>query len=105
MKDHAQHRSPEPGTTARATSGAAVYTCPMHPEIVRDKPGNCPICGMALEPRTATAGEEENPELRDMTRRFWVSALLSLPLLLIAMAPHLGWSPFERILSPGTLGA
>jgi Cu+-exporting ATPase len=56
------------------------WTCPMHPEIVRDKPGNCPICGMALEPRTVTAEEQENPELRDMTRRFWVSALLSLPL-------------------------
>ena len=81
------------------------WTCPMHPEIVRDKPGNCPICGMALEPRTvAGAGEEENPELRDMTRRLWVSALLSLPLLLIAMAPHLGWNPFDGIVSPRTLG-
>ena len=49
------------------------YTCPMHPEIVRPAPGSCPICGMALEPRTVTAAAEENPELRDMTRRFWVS--------------------------------
>ncbi|MFL6202232.1 MAG: heavy metal-binding domain-containing protein, partial [Thermoanaerobaculia bacterium] len=80
------------------------WTCPMHPQIVRDKPGNCPICGMALEPRTATGGEQENPELRDMTRRFWVSMVLSLPLLLIAMAPHLGWNPFERIASPRTIG-
>src|SRR6202021_2462271 len=47
------------------------YTCPMHPEIVRSEPGSCPICGMALEPRTIT--REENPELRDMTRRFWIS--------------------------------
>ena len=64
------------------------YTCPMHPEIVRDRPGNCPICGMALEPRTITAPEEgeENHELRDMTRRLWVSAVLSVPLLFIAMA-------------------
>jgi Cu+-exporting ATPase len=62
------------------------YTCPMHPEIVRPAPGSCPICGMALEPRTVTASPEENPELRDMSRRFWVSLALSAPLLLIAMA-------------------
>ena len=47
------------------------YTCPMHPEIVRDAPGNCPICGMALEPRTVSLAEEENHELKDMRRRFW----------------------------------
>jgi Cu+-exporting ATPase len=62
------------------------YTCPMHPEIVRAEPGSCPICGMALEPRTVTATKEENPELRDMTRRFWVSAALTAPLFAIAMA-------------------
>jgi P-type Cu+ transporter len=61
------------------------YTCPMHPEIVRSEPGRCPICGMALEPRTVTAKEEENPELRDMTRRFCVSLILTVPLLAIAM--------------------
>ena len=61
------------------------YTCPMHAEIVRTEPGNCPICGMALEPRTVVA-EEENPELRDMTRRFWISLVLTAPLLAIAMA-------------------
>ena len=60
------------------------YTCPMHPEIVRSGPGHCPICGMALEPRTITA-EEENPELRDMTRRFWISLALTAPLLAVAM--------------------
>ena len=49
------------------------WTCPMHPEIVRDAPGSCPICGMALEPRTVTRRGAENPELRDMTRRFWVA--------------------------------
>ena len=68
------------------------YTCPMHPEIVRAEPGNCPICGMALEPRTVTVKEEENPELRDMTRRFWISLALTAPLLAIAMGgmlwPH-----------------
>lgn len=61
------------------------WTCPMHPEIVRDAPGNCPICGMALEPRTVSAEAEENHELKDMTRRFWVSAVLTVPLLVIAM--------------------
>jgi len=61
------------------------YTCPMHPEIVRSEPGTCPICGMALEPRTIAAEEEANPELRDMTRRFWVSVILTVPLLAIAM--------------------
>jgi P-type Cu+ transporter len=61
------------------------WTCPMHPQIVRDAPGNCPICGMALEPRTVNSTEEENPELRDMTRRFWISLVLTVPLLTIAM--------------------
>ncbi len=60
------------------------YTCPMHPEIVRPGPGSCPICGMALEPRTVTV-EEDNPELRDMTRRFWISLALTVPLLVVAM--------------------
>ncbi len=70
------------------------YTCPMHPEIVKDGPGDCPICGMALEPMTVSAEEEDNPELVDMTRRFWVSASLSLPLLIIAMGEMLpGFDP------------
>lgn len=62
------------------------YTCPMHSEIVRPGPGSCPICGMALEPRTVTSHEEDNSELRDMTRRFWVSLVLTVPLLIVAMA-------------------
>jgi P-type Cu+ transporter len=66
------------------------YTCPMHPEIVRAEPGSCPICGMALEPRTVTAATEENPELRDMTRRFWVGVALTTPLFLMAMAIMIG---------------
>jgi Cu+-exporting ATPase len=62
------------------------YTCPMHPEVVCSEPGSCPICGMALEPRSVTAAAEENPELRDMTWRFWVSLFLAAPLLVVAMA-------------------
>jgi len=69
-----------------AAPAASEWTCPMHPEIVRSEPGNCPLCGMALEPRTlAVAQEAENPELRDMTHRFWFSVVLTAPLLVIAM--------------------
>src|SRR5579883_283593 len=78
------------------------YTCPMHPEMVRDGPGHCPICGMALEPRTVAA-EEDNPELRDMTRRFWVSLALTAPLLGIAMAGMLPGMPVQRFISGGGL--
>ena len=60
------------------------YTCPMHPEIIRDEPGDCPICGMHLEPITVQA-EEKNEELDDMSRRFWISTVLSVPLFLLAM--------------------
>ncbi|WP_269932728.1 heavy metal translocating P-type ATPase [Aminobacter sp. HY435] len=66
------------------------YTCPMHPEIIRDKPGSCPICGMALEPLMPSADDGPNPELVDFTHRFWVSAALSIPLLVITMGPMVG---------------
>jgi P-type Cu+ transporter len=62
------------------------HVCPMHPQIVRSEPGNCPICGMTLEPRLVSAGDEANPELADMTRRFWVSIALTLPLIVIEMS-------------------
>ncbi len=73
------------------------WTCPMHPEIVRDAPGACPICGMALEPKTVTAAQEENPELRDMTRRFWISVVLGVPLIAYAM---LRMGPLAHIFTP-----
>ena len=64
-----------------------IYTCPMHPQIQQDKPGDCPICGMALEPKLVTADtEEENGEAKDMARRFWIGAVLSVPVLVLAMA-------------------
>ncbi|MER9306561.1 heavy metal translocating P-type ATPase [Mesorhizobium sp. M0293] len=79
------------------------YTCPMHPEIVRDKPGSCPICGMALEPMGVPTGDEgPNPELVDFTRRFWVSAALSVPLLIVAMAPMLGLT-FSSLIDERTM--
>jgi Cu+-exporting ATPase len=71
----------------------------MHPEIVRAEPGSCPICGMALEPRTVTAATEENPELLDMTRRFWVGVALTAPLLAIAMGSMVWRHAFMRALS------
>jgi len=75
----------EPEVSAAPTSRAE-WTCPMHPEIVRPSPGSCPICGMALEPRTVEIAEPANAELEDMTRRLWISAALTLPLLAMAMA-------------------
>ena len=74
------------------------WTCPMHPQIVRDGPGNCPICGMALEPRTVSLEEEENPELTDMTHRFRVSALLSLPLVVIGMGHVIPGDPIGHLI-------
>src|SRR5574341_1480423 len=107
-------REPRPGACPKcgmalepAVPAAAVkteYVCPMHPEIVRSEPGSCPICGMALEPRTVTLEEEANPELVDMTRRFWISAILSAPLLLFALAEFLPGMPVHRWFSPHFLG-
>ena len=85
----------EPATT--------IYTCPMHPQIEQDHPGNCPICGMTLEPKNVVAsGEEENAELRNMTRRWWIGAVLSAPVFVLAMAhmvpaaPHWMQGDFSR---------
>jgi Cu+-exporting ATPase len=82
---HASHGQP-------AKEGVK-YTCPMHPEIVQIGPGSCPKCGMALVPMEG--GAEDDSELRDLTRRLWVSAALSVPLVLVAMAPMLGWFDFS----------
>src|SRR6266446_5282475 len=63
-----------------------IYTCPMHPQVEQNRPGNCPICGMALEPKNIVAGgEEDNAELRDVTRRFWIGVVLSIPVFALAM--------------------
>src|SRR5262245_26527001 len=92
------NRITDPGSRVPAQS--TKWTCPMHPEIVRDAPGSCPICGMALEPMTITAEEPENEELRDMTRRFWTGAALTIPTLVIGMADVIPGKPFERVLVP-----
>ena len=75
------------------------YTCPMHPEIVSDQPGSCPICGMALEPTTVALTDEENPELVDMRRRFWVSVILAVPVFLLGMSDLLPGISLPRGLS------
>jgi Cu+-exporting ATPase len=86
---------------ASAPATKTEYTCPMHPQIVRDKPGSCPICGMALEPRTVNANEEKNPELVSMTRRFWISMALTIPILVVAMSDFFpAMSPLMRLSSP-----
>jgi Cu+-exporting ATPase len=85
----------EKNPLARRTKPRAktIYTCPMHPEVRQDHPGSCPKCGMALEPVQAEVLEEDDdPELRDMTRRFWVAAALGIPVLVLAMGPMVGLS-------------
>ncbi|MBW3599749.1 MAG: HAD-IC family P-type ATPase, partial [Planctomycetes bacterium] len=72
-----------------ASQGKTIYTCPMHPEVEQDHPGSCPICGMDLEPKTLQPEAEDDSELRNMTRRFWVAAILTIPVLLLAMLPDL----------------
>jgi Cu+-exporting ATPase len=78
------------------------YVCPMHPEIVRSEPGNCPICGMALEPKTILAGDEPNPELADMKRRFWVSVALTIPVVIAAMGDMIPGQPLQQLASKRT---
>ena len=108
---HLEVREAEPGDCQKcgmalepaqpAPTTRTEWTCPMHPEIVRDAPGSCPICGMALEPRTLTV-ETENPELRDMSRRFWYSVTLTIPILILAMGDMLPGEPLTRLLSART---
>jgi heavy metal translocating P-type ATPase len=84
---HAHHAAPSAGPAAARGGNNVEYTCPMHPQVRQLGPGNCPICGMALEPVIA-AGEGDSPELRDMTRRFWIGLVLSLPVLVLEMGGH-----------------
>ncbi len=81
---HYDHTADAGAPRIQATA-AALWTCPMHPEILRDAPGSCPICGMALEPKVVTAEEQQNPELNDMTRRFRIGVALTVPILVLGM--------------------
>ena len=105
---HPEVRSDSPGRCPKcgmalervevtAPPATTEWTCPMHPQIVRDGPGTCPICGMALEPRTVTT-EPENAELRDMSRRFWIAAAITTPLVLIPLGDLLPGAPLSRLL-------
>jgi Cu+-exporting ATPase len=111
---HPEVHQPSPGTcpkcgmaleaaTAAMPASRTEYTCPMHPEIVRDQPGNCPICGMALEPRDVFA-DMANPELVSMTRRFWIGAALTFPLLVVMVSDILPSHPVQHLLSGALLG-
>jgi Cu+-exporting ATPase len=86
-------RTPEPIVEG------AIYTCPMHPQIRENSPGACPICGMALEPEMPSAGDGPNPELADMTRRFWIGLVLALPVMVIEMSGHFGAHWFAAAVS------
>ncbi|HEU4940173.1 MAG TPA: HAD-IC family P-type ATPase, partial [Candidatus Eisenbacteria bacterium] len=97
-----ENRHPRAGAApAPAVPPGTKWTCPMHPEIVTDRPGSCPICGMALEPLTVTLEEEENPELRDMRRRFWISLVLTAPLIVFMIADLVPGRPLERLSHSG----
>ena len=87
---HGHHHEQKEAKPLPAGMNAAdiMYTCPMHPEVRQKGPGNCPKCGMALEPETITGEEGENPELTDFRRRFWIGLVLSLPLLVLEMGGH-----------------
>lgn len=85
---------------AGSTADGDEWTCPMHPEVVRDAPGDCPICGMALE-RRSTHTDDDNPELRDMSRRLWIAAALSVPLVGVVMLDMLPGEPVSSLLGPG----
>jgi Cu+-exporting ATPase len=103
--DPSRFVSPEPSAPRNSPErdrGAVEYTCPMHPEIVRNEPGFCPICGMALEPRVVTT-DEVNPELVDMTRRFWISVVLTLPMLAFMISEMLPGKPLQTLLGPKAL--
>jgi Cu+-exporting ATPase len=97
--DPARHMAPIPKPAAQ-TVQSITYVCPMHPEVVRDAPGTCPKCGMALEPRTPSAHDDKHPELVEMQRRFWVSGAFTVPTLLLAMSELIPGQPVEQILPP-----
>ncbi|MGH7688216.1 MAG: heavy metal-binding domain-containing protein, partial [Gemmatimonadaceae bacterium] len=86
----ARHRPTDHSSNGSARPTPSVkYTCPMHPQIVRDAPGSCSLCGMALEPMMPSADDGDNGALRDMSRRFWIAVTLTIPLLALAMGSML----------------
>ncbi len=94
-----QYLDTKEGAANHNVPKGTIYTCPMHLEIEQVGPGSCPKCGMALEPKALPEGDEDTTELDDMTKRFWISAVLSLPVLLLVMLDHLPSKPMEPYLS------
>ena len=97
MEEHkacCHHAAASPATVSHDVN--AIYTCPMHPDVRQKGPGSCPICGMALEPETITLTDAADPELKDMSLRFWISAVLAVPLLVMSMGMHMS-SPFLEL--------
>ena len=103
IADPAKYLTPKSGDALPPTPAAppgTIWTCPMHPEIRRDKPGACPLCGMALEPAGIAPDAGPNPELVDMTRRFWIAAGLALPVFVLEMGGHFPWLNLHHYVSP-----
>jgi P-type Cu+ transporter len=98
--DPAKYVTPTAHAASASTTGSVLYTCPMHPQIRQLGPGNCPICGMALEPVTMAAETGPSAELVDMTRRFWIGAALSLPVVILEMGAHLPGLNLHQHISP-----
>jgi Cu+-exporting ATPase len=90
----------EPMIEPPPVTGRIEWTCPMHPQIVRDAPGTCPICGMALEPRSVMAEEPADPELASMTRRFWISLVVTLPFVAFAVSDIVPGDPVRQVVTP-----
>ncbi|MDJ0390316.1 heavy metal translocating P-type ATPase [Roseomonas sp. E05] len=98
--DPEKYLRPEQAAAPAPVRQGAIYTCPMHPEVRQQGPGNCPICGMALEPLEMTAEAVPNQELADMTRRFWIGLALTLPVFLLEMGGHIPGLGLRHLLSP-----
>ena len=98
--DHANHGGIKHAAAPPASAEGIIYTCPMHPQIRQPGPGNCPICGMALEPETPVIQEGPSAELLDMTRRFWIGLVLAIPVLFLEMGGHL--FDLHMLVSPRT---
>ncbi|GAC1307788.1 MAG: heavy metal translocating P-type ATPase [Vulcanimicrobiaceae bacterium] len=102
VADPGAYSLPRAQRVATVTPGEAdaTYTCPMHPEIRREGPGDCPICGMALEPLVASAEIQPNHELIDMTRRLWIGAALTIPILILDMGGHIAQLGLHKLIAP-----
>ncbi len=98
--DPAKYLAPKQATPPASADDEAIYTCPMHPQVRQRGPGNCPICGMALEPLTVAAEAGPNPELVDITRRFWIGLALTLPIVVLEMGGHVPALGLHHLIPP-----